>query len=149
MCTGHPSLHEIVTGRPVWLSTYILTSLQLYIALLSLVTPHWASVMVLQTARMIVSEFMHVVNPWRHAAVGSQLLVNPGGMGLARVGLTGSDDHEQEDLFGPLWFAVPKKRVSQSVCGICYRPSSFARVRVCSALFLSSVCRSLGRYVQQ
>lgn len=65
--------------------------------------------MILQTARMIVSEFMHVVNPWRHAAVGSQVLVNPGAFGL---GLSGSDDHEREELFGPLWFAVPKKRVS-------------------------------------
>lgn len=68
--------------------------------------------MVLQTARMIVSEFMHVVNPWRHAAAGSHLLVNPGGWGLAGLGLTGSDYHEREELFGPLWFAVPKKRVS-------------------------------------
>lgn len=71
--------------------------------------------MVLQTARMIVSEFLHVVNPWRHAAAASQLsqvLVNPGGWGLGGVGLTGSDDHEREGLFGPLWFAVPKKRVS-------------------------------------
>ncbi|CAM9225122.1 unnamed protein product [Laminaria digitata] len=78
------------------------------IALLSVVIPHWAPVMILQTARMIVSEFMHVVNPWRHAAVGSQVLVNPGAFGL---GLSGSDDHEREELFGPLWFAVPKKRV--------------------------------------
>lgn len=68
--------------------------------------------MVLQTARLLLSELLHVINPRKHVAVGSQLLVNPGGLGLGGVGLSGgSDDHEREELFGPLWFAVPKKRV--------------------------------------
>ena len=63
--------------------------------------------------RTMLSEIMHTVNPWRHIAAGNQLLANPGwDMGMAGVGLAGArDDNDREDVFGPLWFAVPKKRV--------------------------------------
>jgi len=70
-------------------------------------------IMVLQLARMLLSEFVHVVRPWRNAALGGRVLANQEALGLAGVGSAGCNDgRESADLFGPLWFAVPKKRVS-------------------------------------
>lgn len=60
--------------------------------------------MILQLARAVVSELVHIVRPWRHAAAG-QMVLNTGSLGLDA---TGEDNH---NIFGPLWFAVPKKRV--------------------------------------
>lgn len=41
------------------------------------------------------------------------MLTSPGGLGFAGVGLAGERGYERrDDVFGPLWFAVPKKRVS-------------------------------------
>lgn len=60
-----------------------------------------------------MSEFVHLVGPRRNAAFGGRgVLANKGGWELAGVGSAGCDERESEDLFGPLWFAVPKKRVS-------------------------------------
>ena len=72
--------------------------------------------MVLQMARMLLSEFVHVVSPWRHAPMGGSLVAQHGVWGLAGVGSAGCDSRESDDLFGPLWFAVPKKRVSRRFC---------------------------------
>lgn len=68
--------------------------------------------MVPHVVRTMLSEFLHVVNPWRHLAVGSQLLVNHGDLALTGVGLAEADGDGREGPFAPLWFAVPKKRVS-------------------------------------
>lgn len=80
---------------------------------------HWVeflpkSVMVLQMARMLLSEFVHVVSPSRHAPMGGSVLTNQRGLEVADIASAGFDG-EREDLFGPLWFAVPKKRVSKMV----------------------------------
>lgn len=62
---------------------------------------------------MLLSEFVHVVSPWRHAPIGGRVVANQGVLGLAGIGSTGHDGRGSEDHFGPLWFAVPKKRVSK------------------------------------
>ncbi len=72
--------------------------------------------MVLQLARTLLSEFAHAVRPWRNGALGGRVLANQEAWQLAGVGSAGCDGRESEDLFGPLWFAVPKKRVSWA-CG--------------------------------
>lgn len=82
---------------------------------LLILSPEEKPAMVLQTARTFLSELAHVIRPWTHAPAGSQL-VNLGGLGLADVGSVTSNDHVTEDLFGPVWFAVPKKRVSRERC---------------------------------
>ena len=45
--------------------------------------------------------------------MGGSLVAQHGAGGLAGVGSAGCDSRESDDLFGPLWFAVPKKRVSR------------------------------------
>lgn len=45
--------------------------------------------------------------------MGGSLVAHHGAWGLAGVGSAGCDSRESHELFGPLWFAVPKKRVSQ------------------------------------
>lgn len=71
--------------------------------------------MVLRMVRVLLNEIVQVVSPWRRAPVGGNVLANQGGVGFAGVGSAGCDGHESEDLLGPLWFAVPKKRVSSLV----------------------------------
>lgn len=65
-------------------------------------------------ARVLLSEIVHVVSPWRHAPVSGSLVAHQRDWGLAGGVSAGCDTRESDDLFGPLWFAVPKKRVSQS-----------------------------------
>lgn len=62
---------------------------------------------------MLLSEFAHVVSPWRHTPIGGSVVANQGVLGLAGIGSAAHDGRESEDLFGSLWFAVPKKRVSK------------------------------------
>lgn len=71
-------------------------------------------VMVLNLVRTMVSDVLHIVNPcslWRNAAAGIQMLGNPSGLNLAGAGLAEVDGYQREEIFGPIWFAVPKKRV--------------------------------------
>ncbi|CAN0067159.1 unnamed protein product [Hapterophycus canaliculatus] len=58
----------------------------------------------------VLSELVHFVSPWRHAPVGS-LIISQGGWELAGVGSSRADVYDHEDMCGPFWFAVPKKRV--------------------------------------
>lgn len=70
--------------------------------------------MVFPQIRTMLAEIVHTVNPWRHAAAGSTLLTNSYGVGLSGFGGDAAvAPLEQEDIFGSLWFAVPKKRVSR------------------------------------
>lgn len=61
----------------------------------------------------MLAEIVHTVNLGRHVAAGSMLLLNPYSVGLNGFGGDAAvAPLEQEDIFGSLWFAVPKKRVS-------------------------------------
>lgn len=69
--------------------------------------------MVFPQIRTMLAEIVHTVNIGRHAVAGSMLL-NPYGVGLSGFGGDAAvAPVEQEDMFGSLWFAVPKKRVSR------------------------------------
>lgn len=69
--------------------------------------------MIIHAARVMLSEWTNVVNPWRKHPAGV-LLGLEGLHPLRQCCLGSAADQDQEDPFGSLWFAVPKKRVSLS-----------------------------------
>lgn len=87
--------------------------------------------MALQIARMLLSEIVNVVSP---ASFGRNVVVNQGGLALTGIRSAGFDDNQGGDIFGPLWFAVPKKRVRSQPCGynVKFRSLSAAVAEWCS-----------------
>lgn len=64
--------------------------------------------------------------------MGGSVLANQGAWGLAGVGPAGCDNRESDELFGPLWFAVPKKRVSRSFLVLYTKSKSRIQLLVCT-----------------